>query len=179
MAPEDSVHDLPGVELRPGQSVTIAKTHWGSPEPDWTYDGVIVAHELLGDWVAAECAWGRDDADVDGLKFIRGGKILEFFSPTRRFNIFRVFAPNGDFTGIYANITAPTTIHLDETGQPIITWEDHWLDVVKLPDGTTNVLDEDEYAESGVAESEPQLDRDIRQAVADLLDELDSGIWDV
>lgn len=173
--------DSPGTEnviaLHSGQAVLIVKSHLGSSEPDWTYRGVIVPHNHPGDWIAAEAQWGRDDADVDGVKFIRGGKIIEYFSTIRRFNVFQVFAPNGAFTGIYANITAPTLLELDSVGQPVLTWEDHWLDVVMLPDGTIKVLDEDEYEESGVAESNPALDAQIQKALSELLDELKTGTW--
>lgn len=166
------------IAMHAGQSVTIVKTHWGSPEPNWTYEGVIVPHDRTGDWIAAEAPWGRDDADVDGVQFITGGKIIEYFSPTKRFNVFQVFAPNGDFTGIYANVTAPTVIAQNDAGKPVLTWEDHWLDVVRLPDGTMKVLDEDEYQQSGVPESDPELDKAIRSALDELVDQLGSGSWD-
>lgn len=165
------------ISLHAGQQVSIVKSHLNDSSRNWTYSGTIVPFHM-DDWIAVEALWTMDDADVDGVQFITGGKIIEYFSPTKRFNIFQVFAPNGEFTGIYANITAPTRLSIDEFGQPVLTWEDHWLDVVRLPDGTIKVLDEDEYKESGIQESDPELDRDIQAALVELTAQLRAGIWD-
>lgn len=163
--------------LQAGQSVTIVKTHRDKELSHWEYPATVIPFDK-GDWIAVEAAWGRPDADIDGVKFITGGKIREFFSPTKRYNIFQVFAPDGAFTGIYANITAPTSVDCDEDGRPVLTWEDHWLDAVRLPDGTIKVLDEDEYQESGIPDSNFELHHVIQQALAELLNELSAGQWD-
>lgn len=163
--------------LQSGQPVTVVKTHPNNASSSWEYPATIIPCGK-DDWIAVEAAWTLPDADVDGVRFIAGGKIIEFFSPTKRFNIFQVFAPGGEFTGIYANITAPTEVSLDEDGQPVLTWEDHWLDAVRLPDSTIKVLDEDEYRQSGIPESDPELNRAIRAALAELLEELSAGEWD-
>lgn len=163
--------------LEVGQTVTVVKTHWNNHRPAWEYTGTVIPFDH-DDWVAVEAHWGLPDTDVEGVRFITGGMIIEYFSPTKRFNIFQVFAPSGEFTGVYANITAPTEFSSDDNGQPVLTWEDHWLDVVRLPDGAIKVLDEEEYQQSGVPESEPDLDRAIRAALAELLDQLSAGEWD-
>lgn len=163
--------------LHSGQPVTIVKTHFNDERPRWEYPATVIPFDK-GDWVAVEAAWGMPDTDVDGVRFVTGGKIIEYFSPTKRFNIFQVFGPSGEFTGIYANVTAPTRFSLDEDGLPVLTWEDHWLDAVRLPDGTMKVLDEDEYEQSGIPESNPELNRAIQAALADLLEELSAGEWD-
>lgn len=166
----------PWIGMSGGQIITIAKTHWGQPDPVLTYRGTLLPFDR-DDWMAFEALWTSPDVDVEGVLFLQGGKILEYFSKSRRYNVFQVFAPDGTFTGIYANITAPATLSLDIVGQPVLTWEDHWLDVVMLPDGSLNVLDEDEYAESGVPESHPELHAQILQALDELMAELRAGIW--
>lgn len=165
------------MSLHVGQRVTVVKAHWKDSSHDWQYPGTIIPFQR-DDWIAIEAEWTMPDADVDGVRFITGGKIIEYFSPTQRFNIFQVYAPDGRFTGIYANVTAPTQFRLDDVGQPVLTWEDHWLDIVRLPDGTLKVLDEDEYQETGIAHSDPTLDRTIRHALTELHQQLASGIWD-
>lgn len=166
----------PWIAMHGGQIITIAKTHWGQSKPLLTYRGVVVPFDR-GDWMAFEAQWTSADADVEGVRFIQGGRILEYFSGSQRYNIFQVFAPDGEFTGIYANITAPATFSLDIVGQPVLTWEDHWLDVVMLPDRTLKVMDEDEYAASGVEESHPELHAQIMQALEQLMAELRAGTW--
>lgn len=163
--------------LQSGQSVTVVKTHYNDERRQWEYPATVISFDR-GDWIAVEAAWGRPDADVEGVRFITSGKINEYFSPTKRYNIFQVFAPSGEFTGIYANVTAPTRFSVDADGQPVLTWEDHWLDVVRLPDGTMKVLDEEEYQQSGVLESDPELNQAIQAALAELLETLSSGEWD-
>lgn len=164
------------MEMHGGQAVTIAKTHWNDPEPILTYPAVVIPSFRDG-WLAFEAMWTAPDANVEGVLFSTGGKIHEFFSSSKRYNVFQVFGCNGEFNGIYANITAPTVLSLNVVGQPVITWEDHWLDVVLLPDGSLKVLDEDEYAESGVSESHPDLHAQIMQALDELIAELRAGVW--
>ena len=171
------VSDEGWIAMHAGQVVTIEKAEFGSDKAVLSYPGVVVPFDR-SDWLAFEAKWTMTDVDVDGVKFITGGKILEYFSASKRFNIFQVYAPNGEFSGIYANITAPTTLSLDDVGQPVITWEDHWLDAVKLPDGTIKILDEYEYESTGIPQSDPELHRQIMAALDELLEELRSGIWD-
>jgi len=174
----EPIDDHRWIGLHHGQGVTIAKTHWNKPTPEWTYAGTVVRCDR-DELIAIEAEWTMPDADVEGVRFITGGKVLEFFSSSKPFNVFQVFGPNGAFTGIYANVTAPARLDLDEVGQPVITWEDHWLDVVRLPNGDMKVLDMDELEESGIRTTHPALHQQILQAMEDLLAELRSGIWDV
>ena len=163
--------------LHSGQRATIIKTHQHDDSSDWTYSGIIIPSEKQN-WIAVEAEWTLPDTDVEGVRFITGGKLVEFFSATNRFNVFQVFGPDGAFTGIYANVTAPTSLTRDEVGQPLLTWEDHWLDVVRLPDGTIKVLDEDEYQDAGIEQSHPELHQTIQGALSDLIEQLSLGEWD-
>lgn len=170
--------DDDGIALHAGMHVNVVKSHWNNVLPALSYSGTIVPCDW-NDWIAVEAIWTLPDVDVGGVRFITGGRIIEYFPTFRRFNIFQVYAPSGEATGIYANVTAPLAITQDDAGEPVLTWEDHWLDVVKLPDRTIKVLDEDEYRASRIPETDPELARAIESALSELLAELRSGRWDV
>lgn len=164
--------------LHAGQQLTVIKTHWNNDGPTLRYPAIVVPSDRA-DWIAVEAIWTLPDVDVEGVRFLTGGRITEFFSSTNRFNVFQVFAPSGEFTGLYANVTAPTVLSSDDVGQTVMTWEDHWLDVVKLPDGTIKVLDESEFAASGVDRTDPSLAAQIIAAKDELLGQIRAGIWDI
>lgn len=163
--------------LHAGQRVNVVKTHWNGTGEAWEYPAVVVDSHREG-WIAVEALWTSANADVEGVHFITGGRIIEYFSTTERFNVFQVFGPSGEFTGIYANVTAPTTLSMNESGIPVLTWEDHWLDVIKLPDGSVKVLDEDEFASSGIEKNELSLASKIVAAKDELVRQIESGAWD-
>ena len=166
------------IAIHSGQRVTVRKTHWNNDGDLWEYSAIVVGSSQDG-WIAVEAMWTRPDADVEGLLFPQGGKIIEYFSTTERFNVFQVITPTGEFAGIYANVTAPTELTLEDNGEPVLCWEDHWLDVIKLPDGTIKVLDEDEFAQSGIEKNDPSLAAKIVAAKDELLRQIESGTWDV
>jgi protein associated with RNAse G/E len=100
--------------------------------------------------------WTRRVVELDGLQFIPGDRLHEFFSPADCFNVISVWSPDGELRGWYANVTYPTRI--DASAAPIaLYWHDLYIDVIGLPDGTAIVRDEDELAESGVERSDPSL----------------------
>lgn len=165
------------VSIHSGQLVTIRKTHWKGEGDTWEYPATIVASGHDG-WIAVEAEWTRPDADVDGLLFPQGGKIIEYFSTTHRFNVFQVYSPGGDFVGLYANVTAPTVLSVNDSDEPVLTWEDHWLDVIKRADGTIKVLDEDDFSASGIEKTDPPLAARILEAKDELLRQIKAGIWD-
>jgi predicted RNA-binding protein associated with RNAse of E/G family len=129
-------------------------------------------------WLALEAFWAMEDATIDGVRYERGGLMREYFSPAERFNVFQVFGRDGKPGGVYANITAPTRLELDQHGRLELVWEDHWLDVVKDPDGTVVVLDEAELDQSGLDASHPTLATQIRLAKDKVLEQFEAGIWD-
>jgi phosphinothricin acetyltransferase len=163
--------------LRSGQEVIVVKTHWNDSGSSWKYPARVILCDREG-WTAVEANWSRPNADVEGVRFVNGGRIVEYFSTSHRFNVFQVFGPSGEFTGIYANVTAPLELSVDEGGQPVLIWEDHWIDVIRLPDGTVKVLDEDEFAASGIQQSNPVLAAKILAAKDELLAQIEAGIWD-
>jgi predicted RNA-binding protein associated with RNAse of E/G family len=84
----------------------------------------------------------------------------EYISRDEWFNAFKVIAPSGESRGWYANVTYPSRIEPGAAG-PTLYWHDLYVDVVVTNDGTIAVLDEDELAESGLAEQNRELHKKI------------------
>src|SRR5215208_2478634 len=92
-----------------------------------TYPGVVVEAGAPPPWVALRATWVSRQHDLDGLLFVPGDTLHEFFSPVHPFNSFTVFAPDGTLRGWYANVTHPTRIDL--TTEPFtLFWHDLYLD---------------------------------------------------
>jgi hypothetical protein len=124
------------------------------------YQGVVRATTDDATWVAVEARWTNRRVDLDGLSFIPGDLLLEYFSPLHPFNAFAVYAPDGTLRGWYANVTYPATMD-PTTGPPTLFWHDLYLDVIALPDGTILVRDEDELEDAGIAQADPAVHRAI------------------
>lgn len=124
------------------------------------YQGFVRATTDNATWVVVEARWTNRQVDLDGLSFIPGDLLLEYFSPVHPFNAFAVYAPEGHLRGWYANVTYPSTMD-PTTGPATLFWHDLYLDVIAVPDGAILVLDEDELEESGLARTDPGLHRAI------------------
>jgi predicted RNA-binding protein associated with RNAse of E/G family len=120
------------------------------------YPGVVIEAGAPAPWVAVQAVWVSREYNLNGLRFIAGDVLHEFFSPADRFNVFSVFSPEGELRGWYANVTHPA--RLDREREPMMLyWHDLYIDVVALPDGTVVVRDEDELEASGLRTSDPDL----------------------
>ena len=132
------------------------------------YHGVVIDAAAPAPWVAVEARWVRRVVDLNGLLFVPGDTLHEFFSPVDPFNVFAVFAPDGILRGWYGNVTHPTTLD-PATAPPTLIWHDLYLDVVALPNGSTFVRDEDELAEAALASRDPALHAAVLSARDELL----------
>src|SRR4051812_8120243 len=141
--------------LARGQVVTVIKLAPDGQEAA-RYPGVVVAYGQSERWVNVRATWTYRQVDLDGLSFVPGDELLEWFSPDHPFNAFAVFSPGGDLRGWYANVTYPTRLD-DSESPPLLVWHDLYLDLVGLPDGTVTLRDEDELLASGLRETNPQL----------------------
>lgn len=148
--------------LVPGAALTIVKLAPDGQEVT-RYPAHVVAHGRDGYWLATRAAWTHRPVEVDGLWFRPGDLLEEFFSPVEWYNAFLVLAPGGEPRGWYANVTYPTQLKHDG-GETLLIWRDLYIDVVVRADGTVSVRDEDELAESGLAEREPAIYRAILTA---------------
>lgn len=125
------------------------------------YPGRVLASSAP--WVAVEAWWVSGRVELDGLAFSPGDRLVEYFSPMERFNVFAVSAPAGKLRGWYANVTYPPRLDLMTTPASL-TWHDLYLDLVGLPNGNATIRDEDELADADIAHISPDLYAAILEA---------------
>lgn len=153
--------------LPPGTALTIVKL-----APDGSevarYPGEVIEAGAPPPWIAVRATWVSREYDLNGLRFIKGDTLHEFFSPQHPFNVFAVFSALGTLRGWYANVTYPTQLDLATT-PPTLTWHDLYVDVVALPDGTIAIRDEDELAAASLSTTNPAVLQMIIEAKEDIL----------
>jgi predicted RNA-binding protein associated with RNAse of E/G family len=153
--------------LPAGSELRIVKV---SPEGEEVthYPGWVIAAGAPAPWIAVRAEWVRRVVEMDGLRFVPGDRLHEFFSPSHWYNLFSVWSPEGALRGWYANVTRPTRLDL-ATAPPSLYWHDLYVDLIGLPDGAFAIRDEDELAASGVHERDPELHRRILETRDELL----------
>jgi uncharacterized protein len=139
------------------------------------YAAELLDEALPESWFAVRATWTMKRVEVDGLVFEPGDTLMEYFSTERWFNAFRIVAPDGTVRGIYGNVTYPTMVTADDTTR--ITWHDLYLDVLRFPDGSVRLCDEDELADSGLEFADPALHARIRDAAGEMLDLARAGTF--
>jgi hypothetical protein len=159
--------------LSPGTALTVVKLAPDGSEVT-RYPGRVITAAAPPPWLVVEARWVNRRVDLDGLAFVPGDTLHEFFSPVDRFNVFAVIAPDGSLRGWYANVTHPTALDLD-TDPPNLVWHDLFLDVVALPNGPVTVRDEDELAEANLATADPVLYAAIVETRDDILRRVAAG----
>lgn len=158
------------VSLAPGTVVTIVKrSARHSGEERARYPATVVASTLPAPWIAFETHWTIGTHDQGLLTFENGDTLHEMFSPIHPYDAFTVYRPDGELKGWYGNITWPAFFD-PATTEPVIVWNDLFVDIVATPDGQVAVLDEDELDKAGVQHHNPELYRRILAARDDLLD---------
>jgi hypothetical protein len=126
--------------------------------------------ELLfddGNRLAVRAPWAGDGVrDFGFVRFERGDIFTEYYWRDRWYSVKEVRDATGALKGWYCDITRPATL----AGAELVV-EDLDLDLWRSADGTdVRRLDEDEFEESGLAESDPEA---AAAAVA-ALDELET-----
>lgn len=124
------------------------------------YPGDVLHRDAIAGTVELRTAWDRARLDLGYVILEPGDQWTERFFADRWYNIFEIRAGNGRLKGWYCNVTRPA--HISET---TVAWEDLALDLWVAADGTTLVLDEDEFAHLS-------LEPDERAAAKAALDEL-------
>ena len=145
--------DWPAFQI--GNELRIVKI---SPEGEevTTYPGWIIDAGAAAPWIALKADWVRKVVEMDGLQFIPGDTLHEFFSPVHWFNLFSVWSPEGTLRGWYANVTRPTRID-SSTIPATLYWPDLYVDLIGLPSGEFAIRDEDELQESDLEVTDPAL----------------------
>lgn len=114
----------------------------------WHYPARVLGRDAHS--VRLEAYFNRDDMDLGYTVFKRGDRFIETFYNDRWYNIFAVYdRDDGHLKGWYCNIARPAELGVDS-----VRCEDLALDVWVEADGTTTVLDEDEFAGLELAPSE-------------------------
>jgi hypothetical protein len=155
--------------LTPGTIVAVAKlTPEGSEAA--RYSGVVVRRRDPDRWAIVRATWTNRQVDFDGLSFVPGDLLLEWFSPDVPFNAFAIFSPQGIFRGWYANVAYPARLPqgTSDDADPALLWQDLYLDLVGFPDGRWVLRDEDELRVAGLGEADPELLARIETAAAEL-----------
>ncbi|MGA5138100.1 DUF402 domain-containing protein [Streptomyces azureus] len=128
------------------------------------------AGELLtddGTRVAVRAPWaGNGVRDFGFVRFEPGDVFTEYYWRDRWYAVKEVRSATGALKGWYCDITRPAS-----RSGPELVVEDLDLDLWVSADGTdVRRLDEDEFADSGLAERDPEA----AAAALDALDELES-----
>ena len=121
------------------------------PRPDVRYPASVLADD--GDHVVIRAPWaGAEPRHFGFVSFGPGDVWTEHYWRTRWYSIKEVAAADGTIKGWYCDIARPARIASDE-----IAAADLDLDLWLSGDRTTVLrLDEDEFAESGLSEREPE-----------------------
>ncbi|MFD5950967.1 DUF402 domain-containing protein [Streptomyces collinus] len=129
------------------------------------YTGELLTDD--GTRLAVRAAWaGSGVRDFGFVRFEPGDVFTEYYWRDRWYAIKEVRSATGALKGWYCDITRPA-VH----SGPELVVEDLDLDLWRSADGMdVRRLDEDEFAESGLAETDPEA---ARAALA-ALDELES-----
>ncbi|KUO16350.1 DUF402 domain-containing protein [Streptomyces dysideae] len=129
------------------------------------YGSTLVSDD--GTRVAVRAPWaGAGVRDFGFVRFEPGDVFTEYYWRDRWYAVKEVRDGTGALKGWYCDITRPATVSAGE-----LVVEDLDLDLWRSADGTdVRRLDEDEFAESGLAETDPQA----AAASVAALDELES-----
>ncbi|MEV5387023.1 DUF402 domain-containing protein [Streptomyces sp. NPDC052721] len=112
--------------------------------------------ELLGDdgdRIAVRAPWaGSEVRDFGFVRFEPGDVFTEYYWRDRWYSVKEVRAADGSIKGWYCDVTRPAVT----SGTELVV-EDLDLDLWRSADGRdVRRLDEDEFAESGLAETDPE-----------------------
>ncbi|WP_328882645.1 DUF402 domain-containing protein [Streptomyces sp. NBC_00299] len=128
------------------------------------YEAELVADD--GTRIAVRAPWsGAGVRDFGFVRFEPGDVFTEYYWRDRWYAVKEVRDAAGALKGWYCDVTRPATL-----SGPELVVEDLDLDLWRSADGTdVRRLDEDEFAESGLAETDPAA----AEAAVAALDELE------
>ncbi len=128
-------------------TVTVHKLNEQGVEV-FRYSGILVGEQ--GTRLTLEARFERADVQFFGVIFQEGDRFVETYYSDRWFNIFEIHDADDDhLKGWYCNITRPARFE-----QGHIYADDLALDLLVYPDGRLRVLDEDEFEEMELNESD-------------------------
>ncbi len=114
-----------------------------------------------------EAYFDRDYVDLGPAVLERGDRFVETFYSDRWYNVFSVYSvADGSHKGWYCNVTRPA--HIDDHS---VRSDDLALDVWVTAQGDVTVMDEDEFAELELPDSERRRARRALQEIVTLAGE--------
>ena len=126
----------------------------------WQYEGRVLRREPNA--VVLEAFFNRPHMPLADTVFKQNDRFIETFYVDRYYNVFEVHdRDDGRLKGWYCNIAKPAEFNTN-TIEQIDLALDAWI----KPDGTTLILDEDEFAALNLDEATRQS---ARQAVQELI----------
>lgn len=138
--------------------ITIKKLNLAH-ELTWSYSGHVT--ERTPSHIKLEARFNRDRMDLGYTILERNDRFVETFFADHWYNIFEIHSARDDhLKGWYCNIVKPATFHADAIEQIDLA-----LDVWINPDGSSLILDEDEFEALA-------LDKATRQRARRAVDEL-------
>jgi len=118
--------------------------------------------------VQLEGVFALDDVRANPVIVLQGDLFEEHFFSDRWYNIFVIRDPlNRQIRGWYCNLSYPAEIE-----SSLVRWRDLALDLWVSPNGTTTVLDQDEYDDLDLDEG---VKIRVRAALAELISLARSG----
>ena len=127
--------------------------------------------EYTAEYVLLHARWTMPTVDLGVLCFEPQDVLLEYFYPTRWYNVFALYTPTGTLKGWYCNLARPARLH-----PAAVESDDLLLDLVVLPEPRTlHLLDADEYAAWGLAQHDPAAHAAVQAALAELSTRAQAG----
>ncbi|MFE6780481.1 DUF402 domain-containing protein [Streptomyces sp. NPDC057702] len=147
--------------LIPGDGVTVRLVK--EPRPEVRYPAEVVGDD--GGHVVVRAPWaGADVRDFGFVRFERGDVFTEHYWRDRWFAVKEVRDAHGRLKGWYCDVTRPARVEGDT-----LVVVDLDLDLWRSADGRAVLrLDEDEFADSGLAERDPHAAARARAALDEL-----------
>jgi predicted RNA-binding protein associated with RNAse of E/G family len=126
----------------------------------WSYTGHMIDRSVT--MIKLEARFNRETRDAGYVVFEKNDRFVEFFYTDRWYNIFEIHSVKDDhLKGWYCNIAKPALFSGNAIDQVDLA-----LDVWINPDGTTLILDEDEFTALWLDEVTRQQ---AQQAVQELI----------
>jgi predicted RNA-binding protein associated with RNAse of E/G family len=127
----------------------IKRDHNGKPVLQ--YSGEVTARGEA--WVRVRATFNYDDKPVGSITFRRGDVFTEWHYADRWYNVFEIYdVDDGRLKGWYCNVTRPAVIR-----ENTVEADDMALDMLVLPDGAIQILDEDEFTALDLPDDERLL----------------------
>jgi len=109
-------------------------------QPRVSYDGELIAHD--GPRITLRARWTLPARTLPYVTLEPGDVFIETFYTDRWYNVFEIHGPDGTLKGWYADICRPARLEGDA-----LSWDDLALDIWMDPDGTMQILDQEEFAQ--------------------------------